>query len=167
MTKLTKLGSRGFTLVELIIVIAILGILAVGLLVAIDPIEQLAKARDSNRRRAAVEYLGGLSRYLAVQASYPWGVAGATTALTFNTINGTLVSAGELATKFTSQLVTTPYVGVNGLTVYAEAASVGKVRVCFSPESKGVKRDPQSKYSSDMNSTCDPAATDVCYFCAE
>jgi len=40
---------KGFTLVELLIVIAIIGVLAVVVLVAINPIEQLAKTRDAGR----------------------------------------------------------------------------------------------------------------------
>ena len=44
-----KLINKGFTLIELLIVIAILGTLAVVVLVAIDPVQQLAKTRDSGR----------------------------------------------------------------------------------------------------------------------
>lgn len=44
-----KKAMKGFTLVELLLVIAILGILAVALLVAINPIEAQKKARDSKR----------------------------------------------------------------------------------------------------------------------
>ncbi|OGM21062.1 hypothetical protein A2714_01885 [Candidatus Woesebacteria bacterium RIFCSPHIGHO2_01_FULL_38_9] len=41
--------KRGFTLIELLIVIAILGVLAVVVLVAINPVQQLARTRDSGR----------------------------------------------------------------------------------------------------------------------
>src|SRR3990167_10454746 len=41
--------KRGFTLLELIIVIAILAVLAVAVVIVLNPAEVLAKARDSNR----------------------------------------------------------------------------------------------------------------------
>lgn len=49
--------SSGFTLVELIIVIAILGILAAVVLAAMNPLEQLARGRDAGRI-SAVSQLG-------------------------------------------------------------------------------------------------------------
>ena len=45
---LTKLfSSKAFTLIELLIVIAILGILAAGILVAVDPVDKISAANDS------------------------------------------------------------------------------------------------------------------------
>src|SRR3989344_1041241 len=41
--------KRGFTLVELLIVIAILGTLAVVVLIALNPVQQLARTRDAGR----------------------------------------------------------------------------------------------------------------------
>lgn len=42
-------NKKGFTLVELLIVIAILGTLAVVVLIALNPVQQLARTRDSGR----------------------------------------------------------------------------------------------------------------------
>jgi len=54
MTVLKKL-TQGFTLIELLIVMAILGVLAVVVLVAINPVEQLAKTRDTGRISGATQ----------------------------------------------------------------------------------------------------------------
>ncbi|OGD71173.1 hypothetical protein A3A84_02335 [Candidatus Collierbacteria bacterium RIFCSPLOWO2_01_FULL_50_23] len=64
--------SQGFTLIELLIVIGVLGILASGLLAAVDPFEQLKKARDANNRNASVETLNALTRYYATHGVLPW-----------------------------------------------------------------------------------------------
>ena len=57
--------------------IGVLGILAAGLLAAIDPFEQLKKARDTNNRSAAIEFLGASQRYYATHGYLPWYKPGA------------------------------------------------------------------------------------------
>ncbi len=47
--------DRGFTLIELLIVMAILGVLAVVVLVAINPVQQLARTRDAGRKSAVTQ----------------------------------------------------------------------------------------------------------------
>lgn len=54
---MTKNFKKGFTLVELLIVIAILGTLAVVVLIALNPVQQLARTRDAGRR-STVSQLG-------------------------------------------------------------------------------------------------------------
>src|SRR3989344_261652 len=72
MKKMLGKKVQGFTLIELIIVIAILGILAVAVLSAINPLEQIRKANDARRKSNAAEFLNGLERYLATNAgAYP------------------------------------------------------------------------------------------------
>jgi len=66
-------GKKGFTLIELLVVIGILGILAIGILAAIDPFEQLKKGRDTNLRNVTVEYVNACTRYYATHGVLPWG----------------------------------------------------------------------------------------------
>jgi prepilin-type N-terminal cleavage/methylation domain-containing protein len=65
----------GFTLVELLIVIALIAILSVAVLATINPIEQANKARDAGVQNDAAEVLNALERYYASQNAYPWNNA--------------------------------------------------------------------------------------------
>lgn len=66
-------SNKGFTLVELLVVIAVLGVLAAGVLVAINPLEQLARGRDTGRSSAINEMGRGLATYATSNAAgdYP------------------------------------------------------------------------------------------------
>lgn len=64
--------KNAFTLVELLIVIALIAILSVAVLATINPIEQSNKAKDSTVQNDAAEVLNAYERYYASQASYPW-----------------------------------------------------------------------------------------------
>ena len=63
--------SLGFTLIELLIVIAILGVLAAGVLAAIDPVEQLARGRDSGRKSAVTQLGRAIQAYYTNNSAYP------------------------------------------------------------------------------------------------
>ncbi|MCS7092446.1 MAG: type II secretion system GspH family protein, partial [Patescibacteria group bacterium] len=79
----------GFTLIELLIVIAILGVLAVVVLVAVNPVQQLARTRDSGRKSAITQLGRALQAYYTARNG------------TYVTENATwldsLVTSGELA----------------------------------------------------------------------
>ena len=107
-----KAKNLGFTLVELLIVIALIAILSVAVLATINPIEQSNKARDAKFKNDAAEVLSAYERYYTSQASYPWmDTAGSTfdsiddtlTAVSnsagFGVINGTVGQAGGLITS--------------------------------------------------------------------
>lgn len=81
--------KKGFTLIELLIVIAILGVLAVVVLVAINPVQQLARTRDAGRI-SSVSQLGHAieSYFTSHDGDYPAGAAAAAFA--------ELTAAGEI-----------------------------------------------------------------------
>jgi len=183
--------STGFTLMELLVVIGVLAILAVGLLAAIDPLEQLKKARDTNARNAAVETLNSFQRYYATHGDYPWELTAPPTgceqsATLFddgNTviidakdtgvgqdeeacITASLIADGELKARFYEGLQNPLYIQYN--------ATTASVDVCFAPESKSQQNDATTKYiytaggklSLDTD-VCPPVAggTDTCLQC--
>lgn len=66
----------GFTLVELLIVIALLGVLAAAVLAAINPLEQANRARDTKMMSDASQLLAAIDRYYVSIGHFPWYVAG-------------------------------------------------------------------------------------------
>ena len=56
-------NKKGFTLIELLIVMAILGVLAVVVLVAINPVQQLARTRDAGRKSGVAQLGRSLEAY--------------------------------------------------------------------------------------------------------
>ena len=74
MMKIKNIARRGFTLVELLIVIALISILAVAVLATINPIEQANKARDARVQNDAAEVMNAYERYYASLQQYPWEI---------------------------------------------------------------------------------------------
>jgi prepilin-type N-terminal cleavage/methylation domain-containing protein len=70
--KCSLLKKKGFTLVELLIVIALIAILSVAVLATINPIEQSNKAKDSTVQNDAAEVLNAYERTYANKQKYPW-----------------------------------------------------------------------------------------------
>jgi len=67
-----KVLIKGFTLVELLIVMALIAILAAALVATLDPIEQINKARDARITNDSAEVLAGIERFYASIQEYPW-----------------------------------------------------------------------------------------------
>jgi len=88
--------KRGFTLIELLIVIAVLGTLAVVVLIALNPVQQLARTRDSGRISAVTQMGRSMEAYGTVSGgTYPAGGSGChTTAWVTNCLELT----GEIQT---------------------------------------------------------------------
>lgn len=85
----------GFTMIELLIVIAVLGILAVAVLASINPIEQINRGRDTGSRSDAEQLISAIDRFYAAKGFYPWMDNGASTD-TWTDPNAVAVSSGNL-----------------------------------------------------------------------
>ena len=168
-----------FTLIELLIVIALLGALAVGLLAALDPFEQLKKGTDTGTRNTVSEIQGAVIRYYAIKNQMPWcadtncstyedGLADTVTAVTANTMTntiGNIVTAGELKTDFITIAGTAT---LTKIVVFGSNTSA-TVQVCYKPTAKSFTNDPNTKFlpttgASTCVSTGNPT-TNTCLWC--
>ncbi len=70
--QMKKYLSKGFTLVELLIVIALLGVIATIVIAAINPIEQANRAADAGMKADASQMVSAIERYYASHNDYPW-----------------------------------------------------------------------------------------------
>ena len=66
---------KGFTLVELLVVIAVIGVLAAVVLVAINPAKKLGQARDAQTKSGEQQISTALSTYYTQMTSYPAALA--------------------------------------------------------------------------------------------
>lgn len=164
-----KISQRAFTLVELLIVIALLGALAVGLLAALDPFEQLKKGTDTGRRNLTSEVHNAIIRYFAIKENMPWCPTGSGcpadpsgTALNVAPMTDAItniVATGELKSDFVT------LAGNNLSKVYATGSqTLTTVSVCFKPTSKSFTADANTKFTQTGTTPC--TAPD-CYWCVK
>ncbi len=164
-----KLQQLGFTLVELLIVISLLGALAVGLLATVDPFEQLKKGRDTSMRNTVSEMLSANLRYYSTKGSFPWGTGSTFSAQGANVMGSditSLVNAGELKNRFME------LAGTGNLAkILLTSTSAESLSVCYSPESKSFQAEANTVYSSDalaQSSGCkSQGGTATCYYCVQ
>lgn len=129
-------SQKGFTLVELLVVIGIITILFAVVLVAVDPATRLAQARNAVRRQDVRDILEAVQQYMVDNdGSFPTGldnVAASSQVLgtdaagcdTTCTATGTDLAAcldlsGELTPTYLSAIPTDPSSGDAGNTEYA------------------------------------------------
>ena len=91
---------KGFTLIELIIVVAILGLLAASLFVAIDPAKRLGDARDARRYSEVTSILNAILQYTVDNTTLPTAVASMTPGAYYEIGNGTTGVTTGNATQF-------------------------------------------------------------------
>lgn len=154
MKKMLIKRGGGFTLIELIIVIAVLGILAVAVLSAINPLEQIRKANDARRKSDGAEMLSALERYTSSYGGvYPVGFSfAAAKPGVLVTPAQALLLGSELKSEYASRIgKATDY-------VYTYSDAVGLAHVCYQVESD----EQQTKYSGSTNWISSGGAEYVC-----
>lgn len=169
--------KKGFTLIELLIVIALLGVLAVALLAALDPLEQIKKGTDTGLRNTVGEINNAFLQYASSHSgTLPYGtstIAWGSVGSMATTPAGTVLQAVELSGELKTGFLANSKSSLDKIFVYADPTT-GQSYVCFSPQSKMVDADPQTKYTAAAGGSVNVAACTngtaaggtVCYWCA-
>jgi prepilin-type N-terminal cleavage/methylation domain-containing protein len=166
-------SMSGFTMIELLIVIAILGILAVAVLSAINPIEQINRGRDTGSRSDAEQLLSAIDRYNAFQGYYPWqtgasdtgnialawtiwddsadvGDTGPNTCPVSDKLSSATtpcVGSDELKVTFFSRIFDTGY---QHLRIYNRGTQGDSTYICFAPRSKAFVTEAAARVTAGV-----------------
>ena len=165
--------SLGFTLVELLIVIGLLGAIALIVIAAINPIEQANRARDSRFRADGSQLISAIERYYAGHSKFPWEDCGGGTCPTsadpfgFITasditvglcgnsncsMGGLLVTNDELKTEFMGRDWVKATTTAKQIFIGKDAGTSSSVYACFIPLAKSSKDKAVSDQTVRTNS---------------
>ncbi|MFH2085830.1 MAG: type II secretion system protein [bacterium] len=171
------LRKLGFTMIELLIVIAVLGILAVAVLAAINPIEQINRGRDTGSRSDAEQLISAIDRYYASKGYYPWMIGAnsintstsTATPPVFVELDGAATVGGDgedmlanLSTGGASELKATFVSRVedpatNRLSIFNDGVSSSSTYVCFVPKSSAFRNEAWERCGTDEHDGLDPS----------
>lgn len=160
-----KINKKGFTLVELLIVIGLLGAIALIVIAAINPIEQANRARDTRYKADGAQLISAIDRYFAARSEFPWvsaelvagnelaygfvpatdqGVGLCGESCTGDTGDGLLLTSEELKTEFKNRDFVKNYDSddpSSTIFIGKSTSASGSVYACFVPLAKSTKKD--------------------------
>ena len=171
------INKKGFTLVELLIVIGLLGAIALIVIAAINPIEQANRARDTKFKADSGQLISAIDRYFVGISKFPWetvspddygtedpfgfvsaddeevGLCGATCS-----VDGELLTNNELKSEFKSRdFVRNASDGLDHQIFVGKAdGSSSSIYACFIPLANSTKQtaiDSEIVWSLDTSGT--------------
>jgi len=156
-------------MIELLIVIAVLGILAVAVLSAINPIEQVNRAKDTGLRSDSEQLLSGIERFYNFSQYYPWETSktqGGTGEVTWQVITGLSNDAGQnfldVLSQTQAQEIKQAFVNRlkqrNDMFISKALGAESNVYICFRPQSGAFKKEAEER----CNSTDTSLPTSAC-----
>ena len=168
----TFIKQAGFTMIELLVVISIIGVLAVAVLASINPIEQINKGSDTRVRSDAAQMANAIDRYFAVHEEFPWNTQDPTTYPNFyDAFEHLLADWGGASDVWVDLLTTTAEVKQGFVNRVRDDArtylfktggtavdSTASVYVCFQPRSKAFQQEAISRCAGTLETEF-PAAT--------
>ncbi|HUV72107.1 MAG TPA: type II secretion system protein [Clostridia bacterium] len=173
--------KAGFTMIELLIVIAVLGILAVAVLSAINPIEQINRGRDTGGRSDAEQLLSAIERFYTMRGFYPWQVdaetletdlvwtrvdevTDGTTPMLSKLSGETAATAGtaELKTSFVEKVSDMTSYQPGPLFLYKGDSDEDSVYVCFNPDSGAFNAEALARCNATLPDDLVDITGEVC-----
>jgi prepilin-type N-terminal cleavage/methylation domain-containing protein len=169
--------NLGFTLVELLIVIGLLGAIALIVIAAINPIEQANRARDTRFKSDGAQLISAIDRYFASRQSFPWvpdlatnndspfGFVSATNygvgicedpAVEGCEADGFLLETDELKSEFRNRDFIDTTVDADMLYIGKASETSSSVYACFVPASKATREKAcveEKVYTLNANGT--------------
>lgn len=164
----------GFTMIELLVVISVIGVLAVAVLSSINPIEQINKGRDTRTRSDAAQLINAVDRFFAIQEYYPWNrdsTGGSFTGITNPTgddyvaeFDSTvqdewewvdlLYETAEVKEGFTNRLKSD-----DNILTFKEGTSNATMYACFVPSSQAFKQEAADNCDASSGTPSTPSIT--------
>lgn len=172
--------TSGFTLVELLIVIGLLGAIALIVIAAINPIEQANRARDTRFKADGGQLISAIDRYFAARSEFPWMTVTATystdDSFGFAAANnqevglcgldcstdGVLITNDELKTEFRNRDFVQNYDGADAsetIWLGKDSGSSASVYSCFIPLSNSERQEAIQAGNVYSISTADGSRT--------
>lgn len=153
-------------MIELLIVIAVLGVLAVAVLSAINPIEQINRGKDTGSRSDAEQLIGAIDRSYTATGWYPWKISTEDTVNLSNAMHvinssygadvpvnrmlaalaSTAAQSGELKESFITRIKT----GSPSLWIYNNGNQGASTYVCFKPQSSSFQQQVWKRCAEGM-----------------
>lgn len=149
-TKISRSNNKGFTLIEILLVIGIIAVLATVVIVALDPATRFANARDARRLADIQSVLSAVQQYIVDnRGSLPSGLdttekqigtSGSGCELTANDCSANTSYCLDLSVSLARYLKSMPFDPQNGseattrYSIVADANNIITVKACDSSD---------------------------------